>query len=481
MIIKLLAAILAVLMLTVPLAGCGGKGDIAETASATTTAPVETEPTVTEMTDNLPEADYDGREFRMISYETVNCNGIHVVAEQTGEIVSDTMYEINRRIEYRFNIVLKEILNADLCLTNMRNSILAGDDACEVNLPNDLSTFAFVQNSLVHNYSDLSYIDLGKPYWDASLNEKISINGQHYYALGGFDLSHFDYTHVLVFSKKLIENFGLEEPYDIVEEGGWTIDVITDYMKAVVNNPDFKVAEDGDIYGYDATAKQVLPNFWMSCGEFSIRKDADDRPYFAVTGNEKFTAVFNKCFEVLWDDGLWFYTTVGNNTVPELPNHLESDQVLFGDSTFHYVKTLRGVDADFGLLPYPKWDEAQEAYYSRVEGGTRFPLVPVTVIDTDYVSMIIEAVACENMKYLLPAYYEIGLKGKIARDTSSESMLNIIYDTRTYDMGDTIWCNDIRDGKFADMFKTNNRNLTSVAASIDTVMIAKLEQAAEVY
>ncbi len=136
-----------------------------------------------ELSDNLPTLNYDGRNFRIVSYETENCNGIHVVEELNGEIVNDTTYEINRNIESRFNIVLKEQLDGMLCLVNICNTILAGDDICDVNLPNDLSTFPFVQNNLAVNFRDLTYIDLDRPYWDASLNARISINNQFYYAL----------------------------------------------------------------------------------------------------------------------------------------------------------------------------------------------------------------------------------------------------------------------------------------------------------
>lgn len=435
----------------------------------------------TVMRDNLPSMDFGGTKFRILSYETVNCNGIHVVEEQSGEPVNDKTYEVIRNIEERFNVEFTEYLDSALTNTGIRNSILAGDDAYELVLPNDLNSFAFVQNNLALNYSLLPYIDLSQPYWDQSLNNHISINNQYYYALGGIDFSHLDYTHVMIFSKRMIENYSLSDPYAIVKEGKWTIDKMREYMKVVSSNLDFKTHEDSDIYGYAATAKQVLANFWMSSGEFSIAKDENDQPYFAVMDNEKFGNIVGKMFEILWDDGYWYYTTSNDNTVPGIANLIESDRVLFSDSTFHYVKTLRTVDADFGLLPYPKWDENQDVYYSRVEGGTRFPIVPITVTDLEFVSIIMEALACESMNTLLPAYYEVGLKGKVTRDEDSSDMIDLIYNTRVYDMGDTIWCTDIRDGKFNELFKTNNRDLASTAAALDTVMAAKLAEASEVY
>ena len=101
--------------------------------------------------------------------------------------------------------------------------------------------------------------------------------------------------------------------------------------------------------------------------------------------------------------------------------------------------------------------------------------------DTDFVSIIMEAISCENQKNLIPAYFEVGLKGKITRDTESEEMLNIVYDTRAYDMGDTIWLEQIRDGRFNARFKGNKRDLASVVAKIEKVMDTKLSEAIEIF
>ena len=432
------------------------------------------------MPDNLPAMDFGGKEFRFLSYETVNCNGIHVVEEQNGEIVNDTTYEVNRRIEERFNVNLVEILDDPLTLKGLVNSILAGDDVCDVDLPNTQSTFQYVQNNLVYNYDKLTYIDLDQPYWDKSLNDASSINNRHYFAMGGFDLSHLDYTHLLVFSKNLVENYQLGDIYAVVREGKWTMDAMNEYMSKVTSLADFKKHVDGETYGFASTSKQVLADFWEACGVYSISKDENDLPYLSMD-TEKFANVIEKCFNILWDNQNWYYYNGDENVVPALPNLLESDQVLFGDTTFHYIKTLRTIEANFGIVPYPKWDELQDAYHSRAEGGIRLPIVPITVTDTDFVSIIMEAICCENQKHLIPAYFEVGLKGKITRDSESEEMLNIVYDTRAYDMGDTIWLEQIRDGRFNAMFKGNKRDLASVVAKIEKTMTTKLADAIEIF
>lgn len=142
------------------------------------------------------------------------------------------------------------------------------------------------------------------------------------------------------------------------------------------------------------------------------------------------------------------------------------------DMTFFYISSLRNMDADFGILPYPKYDEAQKDYLARIE-GIELTGVPVTA-DTEFVSAIMEAMASESATTVVPAYYDVALKTKMTRDNDSAEMLDIIFENRVFDLGDTIWCDEIRDGVFKPMFTTGNRSLSSKFATMQSKMDAKI-------
>lgn len=478
---KRLAILLILTAYCFSMASCGEKVTETETTGAengTDTLLTETE---TELSDDLPERDFSGAEFRMLSYETVNCNGIHVVEEITGEGVNDASFKIMKGLEERFQVVISETLDSTLCLSGIQNTILAGDDAYELIFPNDNTTFSFIQKGCALNYDMLPYIDLSKIYWSPELNKDVSIGGQFFYVKGGVDLSQLDYTHLLTFNKAMVTNYALEDPYQLVLDGKWTIDKMQEAMAVVYYDPDKKVDEDTDIYGYVASGHQVLPSFWEAAGEYTIKKDENDVLYYAVPGNENIANIVEKVFNVMWDTGYWKVCTAGTNTPDDLVTLVEEERVLFTDTTFHYVKSLREVDTDFGLLPYPKWDETQKQYYSRIEGGVRSPMVPISVNDPEYISIIMEAMALSTYKDLLPAYFEEGLKGKISRDEESAAMLDIVYSSQVYDMGDTIWLADIRSGYMRSMFDNNNRNLTSNVEKTRNKIENSLAEAMELF
>ncbi len=65
------------------------------------------------------------------------------------------------------------------------------------------------------------------------------------------------------------------------------------------------------------------------------------------------------------------------------------------------------------------------------------------------------------------------------RDDESREMLDIIFDARVVDIGDTTLCGDIRDGAIASMFKTEKNNLASKLPNLKTVVdkfVAKMPE-----
>jgi hypothetical protein len=61
--------------------------------------------------------------------------------------------------------------------------------------------------------------------------------------------------------------------------------------------------------------------------------------------------------------------------------------------------------------------------------------IPTGGDDDERTSTIIEALAYGGYKYITPAYYDIALKSKYARDEESSEMLDIILAGRSADLG----------------------------------------------
>ena len=108
---------------------------------------------------------------------------------------------------------------------------------------------------------------------------------------------------------------------------------------------------------------------------------------------------------------------------------------MYLNGLFSSALNYRAMEPDFGIIPYPKYDETQSNYYSMSDGAHTIMAIPKTITDIERNSIIIEALNAESYKQVIPAYYEIALKVKYSRDEESFAVLDILLDGRTFDFG----------------------------------------------
>ncbi|MBQ2709773.1 MAG: hypothetical protein IJF67_15985, partial [Clostridia bacterium] len=96
---------------------------------------------------------------------------------------------------------------------------------------------------------------------------------------------------------------------------------------------------------------------------------------------------------------------------------------------------FRDMKDDFGILPYPKWDENQAQYRTMADGSHSALCAPVTVVDTERLGVLTEALNAESYKQVVPAFYDVALKVKGARDETSVQIIDMITSGCVFDMG----------------------------------------------
>ena len=111
------------------------------------------------------------------------------------------------------------------------------------------------------------------------------------------------------------------------------------------------------------------------------------------------------------------------------------DRVLFYGEVLSYVINLREMETPFGVLPIPKYDDAQEDYITYCESNASAVGIPMMTTEPDKVTAVLEALAIQSYLNLTPAYYDISLQRKYARDDESAEMLDIALAHRVYDIG----------------------------------------------
>jgi hypothetical protein len=186
-----------------------------------------------------------------------------------------------------------------------------------------------------------------------------------------------------------------------------------------------------------------------------------------MMGTERFINVIDRIFEITHGNAVFFNS--------DEKNMFLDGRVLFNDCTPFELQRLRAMETDFGILPYPKFDESQLNYVSRIEYYFTTQ-IPITNSDVERAGVMLEALNSYSAKTVIPAFYEIALKAKHARDDDSAEMLELILNTLVIDIGDTTLCDRIRDGFMANMFETNNRNLASRIESTERIIQRFIDQ-----
>jgi ABC-type glycerol-3-phosphate transport system substrate-binding protein len=280
----------------------------------------------------------------------------------------------------------------------------------------------------------------------------------------------------MFFNKKMLSDFGLESPYQLVRDGKWTLDKFAELSKGASVDIDGNGKWDNnDQYGFMSLNFLIYPSLMLSAGEKFVRKDADDIPYFAA-GSPRFVDVHEKVVDILnAGDHRFFDANASGNNHRMQDTMFPGNQVLFWHELMNWSKILRDMESDFGILPTPKYDEAQEIYYSRVFNATMMA-VPVTVGDIEREGIILEALCAESFKSVKPVYYDTMLKTKISRDEESGEMLDIIFANRVYDMGYLYWDSSVL-GPYTTMATSGKKEVASYVEKNQSKASAAIEKA----
>ncbi len=469
---RTLAFLLTALCLLSTLAACssadtGAQNDTPSTTAAPaiveTTTPPETEPAYI-----YPDVTYGGDEFAMLNCADRYNMIYHVLTtDLTGESLNDTRYELNKRIEDRFQIKLTEtLIPYDDIQAYAQQELLANTPVHDVFFLTPLQIATFMNSGYMHNLLDIKELNIEEPWWNQTLREDGTLMGKHLYYLGGnYHLQSMEATTAVFFNKQMAENLGIEDPYQLVRDGKWTLDKVYELAaQAAQLNGDssFAYSAGGNaVYGM-ATMTNMFTAFVLGSEAFYVEKDAEDKPYITFT-DEHFIDACAKIATLTGAEGLYKYN-----------NHIElfkSDRaLLLGCEVKSAANELRDMDSEFGILPVPKYDEAQENYVSNLLWATHFFSIPVTCDDVERAAIIMDALNYEAMEHVLPVYYDrVCYKG--LRDEDSIDMLEIIRDTLYYNWGLSYgWLDSIEKPVNNDYLKNGNGNVAAIVSSASRVV-----------
>ncbi|MCL2814071.1 MAG: hypothetical protein FWD23_05675 [Oscillospiraceae bacterium] len=497
MFVKIISGILILCLVFLASASCGEKSgaDTKETENqaaqngGSEPPPNEPEAGVPRVFSDAPVNDYGWYNLRILSREAETADhhweAKEIVAEEeTGDAINDAVYKRNTAVSERYNIVITRIANVDPAAL-ARKAVTAGSDEYDLIFASIGSTVGIAQNGCLVDLKEAAHIDLTKPWYDQNANAELSIANKLYTTFCDFTIMDKDATWVYLFNKKLVQDLGLEDPYQLVHDGKWSLDAMVGMCKGASKdlNGDGIITWE-DQFGWQGEAWNMYTGI-VAAGISPITKNSEDLPEYAGIGELGITA-FTKLLSLFGDKTLCLRSddvlgVSGNIWNDVMDASFMAGRILFTNAGMNRVTLFRSMDIDFGIIPSPKLEEGQSGYYNTISPFQATSLaIPATAGDLERTGAIADALCAESRYTLIPAYYDVQLKTKLARDEESSEMLDIIFASRRFDL-ELIYNWGGFSGIFSSAMVKNDANITSALEKAEPKIIKALEKTIEAY
>ncbi len=446
---KAIIALLLAAMLLPTLAACGESSTAAETTPADTTA-VETE-TERETTaeearnaiaDEIENEDFGGRDFIVLGSAEQDFAKFTYVEELNGEVLNDAVYNRNLEISERFNTKVQYTApagNYDNSNAELKKSVQAGDaDSFQLASYHVVSNSGNVLQGLYMNWYDVPHIDFSKPWWSDSTVEDLSINDHCFLAVGDMAVSSVAQTYCMIFDKEKLQDYDVPDVYDTVREGKWTID----HLQTIASGMGQDVNGDGvmeptvDFYGFLSNPQSNLNTYLWAFDNRICSKDDEGKLQFSYY-SEHLVNLVEKLYNVFYEtDGVALTSYTDADTHFLAIKAFANGQTVFVNALLSQTITfLSEFENEYGILPYPKFNEQQENYMTMVDGNHEAMGVPKNGNDLNFVGKITEVMCAEAYKKILPAYYDVSLKQRYASAPDDAEMIELCMQSRVFDFG----------------------------------------------
>ena len=428
-----LAAILAALMLLPTFASCATSPVEDKETQASQTTDSETEDS-NYLQDSLPKnLDYGGDTIVFINDIASESLPDEIYSETlNSDPVNDIIYERNKAVEARLNVKIERVLaKNDWVVNQVITSVNSGSKDYDIMIERCWRGAPKTIDGYFANLRDTEYLDFDQPWWMQGFNEVMQYQDLQFAATGAMLLSSYRRTHTTVFNKKLFSDANQEYLYNHVENGTWTLDRQSALAPLFSRDNGNSVQdEDIDTFGFVTNTATSPDPYWSACDIDIVRVD-NENGYEWVFDIERMHGAMDKLLKLYYnsDNGTLVLTDDDSLQVKTSQIFSEGRAAMATLCIIALEEAqMRNMTDEYGVVPMPKFDEAQANYQSYMHDAYTIVAIPTTVQGDrlSETSAVLEAMASTSYNIVRPVYYETTLRTKIAQDPQSAEMMEII-------------------------------------------------------
>ncbi|MCL2488633.1 MAG: extracellular solute-binding protein [Oscillospiraceae bacterium] len=347
---QILALTAAVLMFVTLCGGCGKSGKGWSTDGTKLLNP-ELEP---------DPVDFGGQEFLVVDF-----NSGRWQRQESSNPYNDAWQRVLDNVEQKFNCTINfHGVSPGGALEEAQPEVMAGERYCDILCATQWHFGQLLGADLMLDLNQLN-TNWEAIWWNQNIRRIATLRGNTFAANGSFIFDAAQ-TWLINFNRDMWDELDLPDPYEIVENGEWTIDLLLQYSKKALLDRDGNGNVDtiDDRWGITAADGDFARSLYMAAGNhYFIERDG--RLEMDCQGSKTFDFVA-KMRKLVKED-----KSMADDYV-KFENEAARAQWFINNGSLFYAympgsSALRDMEADWGVLPMPKADKEQESYMSGVD------------------------------------------------------------------------------------------------------------------
>ncbi|MBO5898493.1 MAG: hypothetical protein J6R04_05740 [Clostridia bacterium] len=417
--------------------------------------------------------------------------------EDSASLVDQAVYARNERVEELYNVIVETYPVAGsweeqtTFAQMLSQSVSVGDDAYQIAATHTAYNASLSLQEQYYDLRSLDSIDLSAPWWSQSFNENCTVHGKLFITTGDLSLTMWEGLYAIFFNREMAEDYGVGNLYQMVRDDEWTIEALTEITGGLYTDDGNQTVGPEDTYGL-LINRHSMRAFITTCNLPLCERDANgdyQLVHMDADHIDKVVTVYDALYELVYENDGTFDSQLTDGVYTEMQDVFTGGRALFMMGTLENAPVLRASDMMFGILPFPKYDEEQEDYYAHSYDGLSSFGIPASAQDPEMCARILDALSAENKTSVIPAYNEIVLDSRVARDEDSKAMLGIIRDNLYFDFG-FVYSDPLKGdsavksgpfARFGDELRLQTPSYTSAFAQYEEVYKTNLEKVMDTF
>ncbi len=371
--------------------------------------------------------------------ETFAEEGVVDVDGGSSQLLNDAVLTRNKRMEAECNLTFESLVVPDAEMTGKINTeaMSPTGDFQFINYRISEAAHQALAGRL-HDWVSMG-IDLDKPWWDSGTAD-FALLGKVFFMCGDVNYTDDNTTYVLIFNKQMQAQYSetVPNPYQTVKDWEWTLEYFNNIIQGISSESSGDGTwDENDTYGFVTTWEYGNTFFIGSDLRYIINDRTMERPELALDSMMDKALLVLDLAKAIFNENNATYMSPPGEENKGLACFMAGRGMFYSEVASYLPGLNREMDTEFGILPVPKYDKAQEFYrtWTFGLGGCLSLTSSIPEADAEMIGKLVQYYGILSTEEIKPVFYDVMLTTQSVRDDESGEMLDLIFSNRVFEMG----------------------------------------------